>query len=88
MTTVVTVHHVEGEHQHECRILPTDADLEQVRALFNPSNNEEVCTLKHLAAAYLAAITKYGGDGRLTALARTAVEEASMWAVKSATAGQ
>ena len=58
----------------------------QVRLDFNPSNSDNVTLVKVCAAVMLEAIEQTGRDPRLTALAKTAVEEASMWAVKSATA--
>lgn len=57
-----------------------------VRTDFNPSNNTGVDRLKALSAALINEIEVQGKDGRLSALARTAAEEAAMWAVKSATA--
>ena len=62
----------------------------RVRTTFNPSSNSIVEHLKMTAASFIDqidAIEVSDGEGaRLRALAMTAVEEASMWAVKAATA--
>lgn len=59
--------------------------LDQVRYSFNPDARVDVDELKVLLAAFISAVDEHGKDGRLSALARTAAEEASMWGVKSAT---
>lgn len=87
MTVSVKVREVQGENEEVCWVIPNDAELEQVRHAFNPSGSHEVWCLKVLSAALIAAVTKFGKDPRLTSLARTAAEEAGMWAVKSATSG-
>lgn len=57
-----------------------------VRTDFNPSALGSVERIKMLAAALINETEDAGGDPRLTAIAKTTIEEAAMWAVKSATA--
>ena len=59
---------------------------ELVRADFNPSASDRVTRVKQLAAALINEIHHHGKDGRCTSLAKTGIEEAAMWAVKSLTA--
>ena len=66
---------------------------ERVRLTFNPSNNPEVQDIKARTASLIDACDEIAviknGNGeamRLIALAKTAYEEAAMWAVKAATA--
>ena len=86
--TVQTIHHGAGAGcGHDALVVPVQgsgADL--VRTRFNPSDSSDVDQLKALAAAFINKIEHSGKDPRLTALAKTAAEEAAMWAVKSATA--
>ena len=86
MTVVVDIKEVNGDDEFTGSVYPTDTDLEQVRAGFNPSQDPGVRTIKLLSAALLRAIDVHGHDPRTTAIAKTTVEEASMWGVKSATA--
>ena len=58
---------------------------ELVRADFNPSASDRVTRVKQLAAALINEIHHHGKDGRCTSLAKTGIEEAAMWAVKSLT---
>ncbi|WP_234733384.1 Acb2/Tad1 domain-containing protein [Tellurirhabdus bombi] len=68
---------------------------ERVRMAFNPSKTDEVSQIKQDSAALINKINAIpvpeklannpGEFLRLKALALTAVEEASMWAVKAAT---
>jgi hypothetical protein len=58
----------------------------RVRAAFNPSNNDLVSEIKSKAADLINLCEGLKDlDPRLTALAQTAFEEGSMWAVKAAT---
>lgn len=60
-----------------------------VRADFNVATGdaaEDVDRLKALGAAFINEVDHVGNDPRLTAIARTKIEEATMFAVKSATA--
>lgn len=50
---------------------------------FNPTNNEHVAFIKEKTDELIAYINGTGGDPRRTALAKTAYEEAAMWAVKA-----
>ena len=84
VTVQVTVTHGGGPEFH-VNVSPNEAELAIVRAEFNPSGNDDVMVLKILGATLIRAANELGKDGRLTALARTAAEEATMWAVKSAT---
>jgi hypothetical protein len=52
---------------------------------FNPSGNEDVNTIKAQTADLIDYVSAHGKDPRCTALAKTAFEEAAMWAVKSVT---
>lgn len=52
---------------------------------FNPSNNTDVRNIKTMASDFIDFIDKHGKDERLTSIAITTIEEAAMWAVKSAT---
>jgi hypothetical protein len=64
----------------------------RVRASFNPSADSAVDKIKQETAKLIdyteTLITEDGETKRLVALAQTAFEEAAMWAVKAATAGQ
>ena len=64
----------------------SETSLKLVRADFNPSEREDVSNLKILGAALLDAVDRYGNDGRASAIAKTHIETAVMYAVKSATA--
>ena len=86
MTTVVKVHVSQGDFQPEEQIVVGQEAEDQVRLEFNPNQNEEVALMKALCAAGINYVSRNGGDPRLTALAKTSLEEASMWAVKSITA--
>lgn len=66
----------------------------RVGLTFNPSNNSTVDDIKTRAASLIDLIDTIPSDrestlgnekGRLKSLAKTAVEEAAMWAVKAAT---
>lgn len=61
---------------------------QRVRIMFNPSANDEVSVIKMKVADLIDFCEKRlkPKDGRLAALAQTALEEAAMWAVKAATA--
>lgn len=52
---------------------------------FNPSADNMVDQIKLKTADLIDLIAESGKDGRCTALAQTAYEEAAMWAVKSVT---
>ena len=86
MTTVVNVHVSQGDFQPREDIVVGDVAAHQVRLEFNPNQMPEVAVMKALCAAGIRYIDEKGGDPRLTALAKTALEEGSMWAVKSITA--
>ena len=65
---------------------------EAVRYKFNPSGNDDVQRIKQETASLIDFCEDLKnkdphGRGRLVALAQTAYEEASMWAVKAATNG-
>jgi hypothetical protein len=65
----------------------------RVRTSFNPSADSAVDKIKQETAKLIdytetLLITEDGETKRLVALAQTAFEEAAMWAVKAATAGQ
>ena len=57
-----------------------------VRTDFNPSEMGDIDSIKVLAAGLINVIDAKGKDSRLTALAKTAIEDGAMWAVKSLTA--
>ena len=60
---------------------------DRVRLSFNPEGNKEVAEIKAQTAALIDRCEALKAkDPRLAALAQTAYEEASMWAVKAATA--
>jgi hypothetical protein len=62
---------------------------DRVRTKFNPSANGLVDQIKQQSAALIDLCEQPAKDGeqaRLWALAKTAYEEAAMWAVKAATA--
>ena len=86
MTTTVSISYTEGEDVRHYTWSISDHALEQVRFDFNPELRTDVNLVKLTAALALDVANEVGKDGRLTALARTAYVEASMWAVKSATA--
>ena len=86
MTTVVKVHVSQGDFQPEEDIVVGDEAENLVRLEFNPNQHEEVALMKAICAAGIEYVSHTGGDPRLTALAKTTLEEASMWAVKSITA--
>lgn len=73
----------------------TDEAQDDVRLKFNPSNLDDVATLKLLAAAYLSLLTRIRDDkktkgvdaGREFAIARTDFQKVSMTAVLAATKG-
>jgi hypothetical protein len=50
---------------------------------FNPTSNEHVTFIKAKTDELIAYLDGTGGDPRRTALAKTAYEEAAMWAVKA-----
>ena len=59
----------------------------RVRLDFNPDGNPDVEKLKRLTAELIDACEMLKvKDPRLAALAQTAYEEASMWAIKAVTA--
>lgn len=62
---------------------------ELIRRKFNPSNFDNVATLKALAAAFLSECDRIAGEvpdsGRSLAVAKTNMQTASMWAVLGAT---
>lgn len=62
---------------------------ERVRVTFNPSNQDYVFQLKSLGAQMINLIEEHSTNQvevlRLKALAMTAIEEGTMWAVKMAT---
>lgn len=64
----------------------------RVRLNFNPSANQDVESIKRLAAAFIDKVQELKSQGsasseqqRLYALAQTHAEDAAMWAVKGAT---
>ena len=71
-------------------VSPDQEDLDQVRVTHLPEDESasSVAILKVVAASFIGIVDNYGLDPRLTALAKTAVEEASMWAVKSVTSNE
>ena len=87
----VTVTGMEHAGDTSCRehdamaIMCEGVGADIVRTGFNPSHSGSVDRLKTLAAAFINEVEVAGKDGRLTALAKTAAEEAAMWAVKSVT---
>ena len=86
MTTAVRVKVVMGDFVAEEDIVPGHEAEGQVRLEFNPSMNREVAVAKALMASAVRYTDEAGNDPRLTALSKTAIEEASMWMVKSVTA--
>jgi hypothetical protein len=59
----------------------------RVRTEFNPDKNDLVDQIKQKSADLINLCEDLKAkDGRLASLAQTAYEEASMWAVKAATA--
>lgn len=52
---------------------------------FNPGGHEQVDEIKKLTAHLIDYIGVHGLDERCTRLAKTAFEDAAMWAVKSVT---
>ena len=87
MATEVKVKVAMGDLPAEEFIIHPGQDAERkVRLEFNPNQNPEVALMKAICAAGIAYVDRTGGDPRLTALAKTTLEEASMWAVKSITA--
>ena len=67
-------------------ITVSDEAAELVRVDFNPSELGEVTEIKALSAVLITRIQQMPRS-RHQSLAVTAVEEASMWAVKAATSG-
>ena len=69
----------------------TEAALAEVRYKFNPSGLPTVDRLKIVAAAFLAVCDEVAVAnpvaGRELALAKTNMQQASMWAVSGATKG-
>lgn len=64
---------------------------QRIRTTFNPANNSTVQHIKERAAEFINYIhnnvnVKNSEEGRLKSLALTSIEEATMWAVKAATA--
>lgn len=60
---------------------------QRVRLGFNPSESPAVTRIKRDGAALIDTIAETGGaDKRAQAIALTKAEEATMWAVKAATA--
>lgn len=61
----------------------------RVGITFNPSNSGEVAALKTKAAEFIDIIdsidVRCAEQGRLKALAMTAIEDGAMWAVKAST---
>ena len=97
MTTGTGQPHVLQEHidrfNREARVLGSGESLGERNVVFdfNPSNHDDVTYFKMLAAVFINAAA-FLGDGskgaeapRWASLAKTAAEEASMWAVKAAT---
>lgn len=68
-------------------ILITDAAARDVRLNSIPSEMKKVELIKAVAAAFISALDHIpdGSAGREKALARTAIQEAAMWAVAAAT---
>ena len=64
----------------------SDENLEIVRFEFNPSMMKSVNYAKILSAALMTVVDKMGNDARANAIAKTHVETACMYAVKSMTA--
>lgn len=64
----------------------SEENLELLRVNFNPSNMKEIDFIKILGAAMMTVIDRYGEDPRTSAIARTNIETACMYAVKSMTA--
>jgi hypothetical protein len=59
----------------------------RVRTEFNPSNNSAVDQIKQKCAELINLVEVLPtADRRLVSIAQTTIEEASMWAVKAATA--
>ena len=83
-----TIRHGSGDacRQHEpAAIMSEGPGAGLVRVTFNPSDSEAVNRIKTLAAALINEIEAAEGDGRHKALAKTAIEEGAMWAVKAVT---
>ena len=60
---------------------------QRVRTTFNPSQDDTVSQIKQKSAELINLCEELKNkDGRLASLAQTAYEEATMWAVKAATA--
>lgn len=81
-------HHGSGEacRQHAPAALMAEGPgAGLVRTTFNPSNSEAVVRIKTLAAALINEIEAAEGDGRNKSLAKTAIEEGTMWGVKAVT---
>ena len=89
MSTAVTIFHnpANGEAPLSASLAIPDEALAQVNFNFNPSGNREVTIEKILAAAVIAHIDAWGKDGRSASLAKTNIEQGSMWGVKSITHG-
>jgi hypothetical protein len=72
-------------------IMATKGQL-RVRSSFNPSKDSAVDRIKDDTASLIDYVETLSTDDpetkRCVALAQTAYEEAAMWAVKAATAGQ
>ena len=85
--TIKTMKHGSGECLEHAgfAICVEGPGVEMVRADFNPSASDRVTRVKLLAAALINEIHHHGKDARCTALAKTGIEEAAMWAVKSLT---
>ena len=66
-------------------IVLSEKSMEQVRLEFNPSGFREVEIIKSPAAAMIT-YCDIIGNSREFSLAKTAAEEASMWATKGVTA--
>ena len=86
--TITTTNHGSGECLEHAgfAICVEGPGVEMVRADFNPSASDRVTRVKLLAAALINEIHHHGKDGRYTSLAKTGIEEAATWAVKSLTA--
>lgn len=92
MTTTVTIKTTEGADVREVAVTLTDDALARARRSFNPSGNQDVDTLKCLAAAFYTLNNRFAvktGDGtaaREAATANSHIQAGAMFAVSAATA--
>ena len=86
MTVTAGLHVYEGGEEHELVQAVYENRKAQVRYEFNPSGEVGVDKVKLFAAALMSAVEEHGKDGRLTAMACSEIEIASMLGVKSVTA--